>query len=121
MPTSGDKEDVQKELECPSKIRDIINENIRIVRKSPSYTHDQITQISVKKVLEIMKSSLNDEELLENLQDLSLDFFTEPEKSTFWLLKEENLDSSCITGNALESYGAMGGTYLLNKNENNEK
>merc|ERR1711874_510810 len=81
-------------------------------------SHDQILQISVKKVIEILSNSTDDEEIMENLQDLSLDFFTEPEKSIFWSLKEENLDS-CITGEALESQSGIVDKYLMKNDENN--
>eukprot|EP00090_Calanus_glacialis_P038480 TRINITY_DN6712_c0_g1_i2.p1 TRINITY_DN6712_c0_g1~~TRINITY_DN6712_c0_g1_i2.p1 ORF type:complete len:1800 (-),score=429.51 TRINITY_DN6712_c0_g1_i2:80-5020(-) len=120
-PLISDKELPHKGTESKLKLKDIINENIRIVRKSPSYTHDQITQISVKKVLEIIGSTTDEEEILENLQDLSLEFFTEPEKSQFWLLKEESLDS-CITmgsiENTRETQQGIVDKYLIENKEN---
>lgn len=94
-PKTQNKEE-SAEVNDKNQLKAIINENIRIVRKSPSFIHDPITQMSVQKVLEIMNESANEEELAENLQDLSLEFFTEPDKSKFWSLKDENLDS-CIT------------------------
>merc|ERR1711892_454179 len=117
-PQIQDKEELNKMSETKSKHNGIINENIRIVRKSPSYAHDHITQMSVLKVLEIIESTSNDEELLENLQDLSLEFFTEPEKSQFWLLKEENLDSCITVGNTQEPPSGIVDKYLIkNKGE----
>eukprot|EP00092_Neocalanus_flemingeri_P032730 GFUD01035600.1.p1 GENE.GFUD01035600.1~~GFUD01035600.1.p1 ORF type:complete len:3081 (-),score=832.05 GFUD01035600.1:233-9475(-) len=94
-PQNTDKELLPKNIKDNNKIKDIIKENIRIVRKLPSFAHDQVTQMSVKKVMDIIAFSRN-EEIMGNLEELSLEYYTETEKAKFWLLKDESMNDNCM-------------------------
>ena len=70
-------------------LKSIITENIRIVRKLPSFSHDEISQMSVKLVKEILSESEDDEEIQRRLESLQLIYFTKSDKTEFWSSKEE--------------------------------
>ena len=70
-------------------LKSIITENIRIVRKLPSFSHDEISQMSVKLVKEILSESEDDEEIKRRLESLQLIYFTKSDKTEFWSSKEE--------------------------------
>lgn len=73
----------------PQSLKSIITENIRIVKKLPSFSHDEISQMSVKLVKEILLETTSDEETLKKLESLQLSYFTKSDKEEFWSLKEE--------------------------------
>ena len=73
----------------PQSLKSIITENIRIVKKLPSYSHDEISQMSVKLVKEILLETTSDEEILKKLESLQLLYFTKSDKAEFWSSKEE--------------------------------
>ena len=73
----------------PQSLKSIITENIRIVKKLPSFSHDEISQMSVKLVKEILLETTSDEEILKKLESLQLSYFTKSDKKEFWSLKEE--------------------------------
>ena len=73
----------------PQSLKSIITENIRIVKKLPSFSHDEISQMSVKLVKEILLETTSDEETLKKLASLQLSYFTKSDKEEFWSLKEE--------------------------------
>ena len=70
-------------------LKSIITENIRIVKKLPSFSHDEISQMSVKLVKEILLETNSDEEILKKLDSLQLLYFTKSDKAEFWSSKEE--------------------------------
>ena len=78
----------QQESQSQS-LKSIITENIRIVKKLPSYSHDEISQMSVKFVKEILLETTSDEEILKKLEGLQLLYFTKSDKAEFWSSKEE--------------------------------
>ena len=82
-PSVGASENLSKSL------KSIINENIRIVKKLPSFSHDEISQMSVKLVKDILQESADDEEILKRLGRLQLIYFTKSDKTEFWSMKEE--------------------------------
>ena len=82
-----------KPQETNKSVRLLVSENMRILRKSPSFSHDNISQVSVKIVSEILqKEGISDEEIVKELKHYNLRYFAESDKTQFWKLREENLN-----------------------------
>ena len=84
----GNVSQLESQSQSPS-LKSIITENVRIVKKLPSFSHDEISQMSVKLVKEILLDTTSDEEILKRLDSLQLLYFTKSDKAEFWSSKEE--------------------------------
>ena len=78
--------------ETPNKkLWSVVLENVRILKKSPSYSHDQISQMSVKLVSEILEKANTEEEISKSLKQFNLEYFSIEDKSVFWSQREESM------------------------------
>ena len=95
-----DKEFVGIETNTNNKteiLHKIIVENIRIVRKLPSFNLDEASQTSVRKVMEIIEDNCsNDVALCAKLQEAQLSYFTEADKTKFWQLKDHSMSRATM-------------------------
>ena len=66
------------------KLRFVVTENVRILKKSPSYSHDQISQMSVKLVSQILEKANTEEDITKSLKQYNLEYFSRQDKSEFW-------------------------------------
>merc|ERR1712045_196677 len=74
------------------KIKSVVIENVRILKKSPSFSHDNISQMSVKLVHEILEKATTDEDIRKKLDHYHLGYFSKSDKTEFWALREESLN-----------------------------
>ena len=74
------------------KIKSVVIENVRILKKSPSFSHDNISQMSVKLVHEILEKATTDEDIRNKLDHYHLGYFSKSDKTEFWALREESLN-----------------------------
>ena len=74
------------------KIKSVVIENVRILKKSPSFSHDNISQMSVKLVHEILEKATTDEDIRRKLDHYHLGYFSKSDKTEFWALREESLN-----------------------------
>ena len=78
--------------ETPNKkLRSVVTENVRILKKSPSYSHDQISQMSVKLVSEILEKAKTEQEITKSLKQYNLGYFSREDKTEFWSDREESM------------------------------
>ena len=73
------------------KLSSVVTENVRILKKSPSYSHDHISQMSVKLVSEILEKAKTEEEIRKSLKQYNLEYFSREDKSEFWSDREESM------------------------------
>ena len=73
------------------KLRSVVTENVRILKKSPSYSHDQISQMSVKLVSEILEKANTEVEITKSLKQYNLGYFSREDKTEFWSDREESM------------------------------
>ena len=74
------------------KIKSVVIENVRILKKSPSFSHDNISQMSVKLVHEILEKATTDEDIRKKLDHYHLGYFSKSDKTEFWAMREESLN-----------------------------
>merc|ERR1719342_1692206 len=73
-------------------VKSVVSENVRILKKSPSFCHDKLSQMSIKVVSEILEKTTDDEDILKNLDSYQLGYFAKSEKTEFWEKREESMN-----------------------------
>merc|ERR1719342_1055982 len=76
---------------CDS-VKSVVSENVRILKKSPSFCHDKLSQMSIKVVTEILEKTTDDKDILKNLDSYQLGYFAKAEKTEFWEKREESMN-----------------------------